>query len=235
MTESIKALLPKIQDHQLFREHDFRLIGGTALSYYLNHRISEDLDFCTVADLPLDAIAAFVSDCVGLFGEENVDYLAPSQGMVDDFEIHGERVEDYLQNWKIGNVRVTFFDGREGTGTREILAENDFTQRGAIRIAGLETIFKLKSLMFYKRSKSRDLFDMLTFYAQDDSRFSPERTKRLIQMYEQAYRGEEGFALWRHAFEHRPYDRFRDEGLHGLTAEVRSFAQMKEALLRRFA
>ncbi|MHC3994337.1 nucleotidyl transferase AbiEii/AbiGii toxin family protein [Thiomicrolovo sp. ZZH C-3] len=234
MTESIRELLPHIQDHALFRDHDFRLVGGTALSYHLEHRISEDLDFCTVSDLPLDSIAGFISDCVDVLGEENVDFIAPAQGVIDDFEIHGERVEDYLQNWKIGNVRVTFFDGREGTGTREILAENDFTTIGNIRIAGPETIFKLKSLMFYKRSKSRDLFDMLSFYGLNDPKYSPQETKRLIEQYEPAYRGKEGFALWLHAFEHRPYDRYRDEGLHGLTHEVKSFDEMKKEILELF-
>ncbi len=46
MTENIKELLLKIQEHKLFFDYDFRLIGGTALSYHLNHRLSEDLDFC---------------------------------------------------------------------------------------------------------------------------------------------------------------------------------------------
>lgn len=234
MTESIKALLPYIQTHKLFREHDFRLIGGTALSYHLEHRISEDLDFCTVSDLPVEAIAEFISDCVSTFGEENVDFIEPAQGVVDDFEIHGERVEDYLQNWKIGKVRVTFFDGREGAGTREVLAENDFTMRGNIKIAGLQTIFKLKSLMFYKRSKSRDLFDMLTFYNLNDPKYAPQETKRLIEQYEPAYRGKEGFALWRHAYEHRSYDKYRDEGLHGLTVEPKSFHEMKKDILELF-
>ncbi len=234
MTESIKALLPHIQDHDLFREHDFRLVGGTALSYHLGHRISEDLDFCTVSDLPTDAIAGFIADCVSVFGTENVDFIPPAQGIIDDFEIHGEHVENYLQNWKIGNVRVTFFDGRESVGMREILAENDFSSIGCIRIAGLDTIFKLKSLMFYKRSKSRDLFDMLTFYRLNDPKYSPQETKRLIEQYEPAYRGKDGFALWLHAYGHRPYDRYRDEGLHGLTMEAKSFHEMKREILELF-
>jgi len=152
MTDNIKQLLPLIENHAVFTEHDFRLIGGTALSYHLQHRISEDLDFCIAANLPTEAIADFITSCVERFGEEQIDFIAPSQATKDDFEIHGDTVENYLQNWKIKNVRVTFFDAREGVGTKEILAENDFTQIGNIKISGLDTIFKLKSLMFYKRS-----------------------------------------------------------------------------------
>jgi len=128
MTDNIKQLLPLIEKHSIFTEYDFRLIGGTALSYHLQHRISEDLDFCIAGDLPTDAIADFIAICVEQFGEEQIDFIEPSQATKDDFEIHADTVENYLQNWKIKDVRVTFFDSREGVGTREILAENDYTQ-----------------------------------------------------------------------------------------------------------
>jgi hypothetical protein len=51
MTEAIKKILPVIQNHEIFKQHDFRLVGGTALSYHINHRISEDLDFCLTHEL----------------------------------------------------------------------------------------------------------------------------------------------------------------------------------------
>ena len=56
MTEAIKKILPIIQDHDIFTKHDFRLVGGTALSYHINHRIFEDLDFCLTQELPLEDI-----------------------------------------------------------------------------------------------------------------------------------------------------------------------------------
>lgn len=34
MTEAIEQILPIIQDHEIFKKHDFRLVGGTALSYH---------------------------------------------------------------------------------------------------------------------------------------------------------------------------------------------------------
>jgi len=56
MTEQIKKILPDIQEHNVFKDYGFRLIGGTALSYYLQHRLSEDLDFCKMGKLPREAI-----------------------------------------------------------------------------------------------------------------------------------------------------------------------------------
>ncbi len=38
MTEQIKKILPDIQEHYVFKDYDFRLIGGTALAYHLQLR-----------------------------------------------------------------------------------------------------------------------------------------------------------------------------------------------------
>ena len=45
MTQELKYVLDKIKNHEIFIKNDFRLVGGTALSYHINHRLSEDLDF----------------------------------------------------------------------------------------------------------------------------------------------------------------------------------------------
>ena len=45
MLEKTQKLLDILCNDRLFEDTDIRFIGGTALSYYLNHRLSEDLDF----------------------------------------------------------------------------------------------------------------------------------------------------------------------------------------------
>ncbi len=40
MTQDVETLLHKIQNNEVFK--DFYFIGGTALSYYLSHRVSYD-------------------------------------------------------------------------------------------------------------------------------------------------------------------------------------------------
>lgn len=49
MLEKAKNVLEVIVNNQLFKEHDIRFVGGTALSYLVNHRLSEDLDFAMLA------------------------------------------------------------------------------------------------------------------------------------------------------------------------------------------
>ena len=60
MKKKTEALAKKIAG-EAFLEH-FRLVGGTALSVYLKHRLSEDLDFATAeGKLPEEAISEKVA------------------------------------------------------------------------------------------------------------------------------------------------------------------------------
>ena len=43
--EKTKEVLEIICNDDLFKNFDIRFVGGTALSYRINHRLSEDLDF----------------------------------------------------------------------------------------------------------------------------------------------------------------------------------------------
>ena len=43
MTDNVKQALDKIKDNKIFND-ELYFSGGTALTYYLNHRISEDMD-----------------------------------------------------------------------------------------------------------------------------------------------------------------------------------------------
>ena len=235
MTEQIKALLPYIQDHPIFETYDFRLVGGTALSYHIGHRLSEDLDFCIIGELPRDALEAFIEHCVDTLGMDNIEYIEPTQAMVEDFLIGGDRVERYLQTWMVGGVKLQFFDGSSNLGTRELFADDRFTTLGTIKVASLETIFKMKSLMFYKRTKARDLFDMLSLYALKNDAFTPLQTKTLIQQYDRLYYDNHSFhELWLKSFAKKTYVPLRDEGLTGLTSQPRTFQQMRQELVSLF-
>ena len=50
MTLSVKTALTKLASTSLF-EKELYFIGGTALAYHLNHRISEDIDVISPAKL----------------------------------------------------------------------------------------------------------------------------------------------------------------------------------------
>ncbi|MDQ1340864.1 MAG: hypothetical protein QG567_2022 [Campylobacterota bacterium] len=232
MTENIKNLLLNIKEHGIFKDFDFRLIGGTALSHHLNHRLSEDLDFCIMGKLPRRAIAEFISRCVDLYNEDKVDFIEFSQGKLLDFQINCEDIMDYEQNWKIAGVKVTFFDGSDNRGVRDIFKNDCFVQEGNIKIASVDSIFAMKSLMFYNRAKSRDYFDLLCMYEHDKSRYSVEKTLALIQKYEMAYQGEDGMKLFLQKLEYPPYSKERDEPLVGLISYPEDFKTLSNRLVK---
>jgi len=52
MTANVITLLEKIKELEIFDSHPLYFVGGTALTYYLEHRISEDIDIIGIAPLP---------------------------------------------------------------------------------------------------------------------------------------------------------------------------------------
>jgi predicted nucleotidyltransferase component of viral defense system len=232
MTQAIRQLLPHIQDHEIFLKNDFRLVGGTALSYHIEHRISEDLDFCLTQELPLSDIEAFIKHCTDIFGFDKIEYIEPSRAIMEDFLLGGDNVEYYLQTWMINGVKIQFFDGGSNAGTKEFFAEDQYTKIGHIKVSSVDTIFKMKSMMFYKRTKSRDLFDMLMMYKLPEEKYTPKATRELIMKHDPLYCTEDYFqTMWLDSFKTKKYLSERDEGLAGLTEEVKSFEEMRKELI----
>ena len=50
MTASVKKAIEKIYNNDIFND-ELYFIGGTALAYYLNHRVSEDIDIVSSSSL----------------------------------------------------------------------------------------------------------------------------------------------------------------------------------------
>ena len=55
MTANVIKVLEKIQDSSLFTG-ELYFVGGTALSYYLHHRVSEDIDIVSAKKLEYKTI-----------------------------------------------------------------------------------------------------------------------------------------------------------------------------------
>lgn len=227
MTKELLYVLDTIKHHELFKNNDFRLVGGTALSYHIKHRLSEDLDFFLLKKLPRDDIDNFIEFCIDILGEDKVLPMQLSDSAIYDFSKNSEDINDYQQDWSINGVKITFAECSENIGLNELLVNDDVVVDGNIKIASVDTIFKMKSLMFYKRTKSRDYFDLLTLY---EKGFSPKDTLEVIQKYELAYK-DEGINLLYLKLENQEYKKELDEPLTGLTQEVRSFIDMKNELL----
>ena len=141
----------------------FVLIGGSAITLHIHHRLSEDLDFAWAGPrLPrasLDVLRRTLSQA-GLIFQRDDDPAA-----ADEFEIAGMDLHDHQQDFLVsGKVKVSFFTADEPL-TRVLSEENPGT---GPRIASLDELFASKCLVAASRSKSRDWFDLYYLMTRHD-------------------------------------------------------------------
>lgn len=101
MLEKTKNVLEVIANNQLFKQHDIRFVGGTALSYLINHRLSEDLDFAML-ELCRDEVEAMMLsyDAMQINHENTV---------LDYVKNEGGDLYDYHLKYILDGVKVEFF------------------------------------------------------------------------------------------------------------------------------
>jgi len=150
-----KALLESFSRIDLFAKHQAILIGGTSLAYHLGHRESFDLDICfPFSDtLPkLDFLDSF----------EEVIPLEFDRAIIDTAINEGGDINEVMQRYIINGVKVDFVvNPSSNIYESEILQNDKSTQLGTLRIASVDSIFKLKSLLLLDRNKIRDLYDVV--------------------------------------------------------------------------
>jgi len=150
-----KALLESFSHIDLFDKHQAILIGGTALAYYLGHRESFDLDICFPSSdtLPkLDFLESF----------EEVIPLEFDKAVIDTAINEGGDITEAMQRYIINGVKVDFvINPSSNIYEIEILQNDRSTQLGTMRIASVDSIFKLKVLLLLDRNKIRDLYDVV--------------------------------------------------------------------------
>ncbi len=135
--------------------NQFYLIGGTAISLHIGHRLSEDLDFITKEQkLPSAAIQATLDKLrqMGIQVTRNDDATT-----YDEFQIAGMELHDYSQNFIVGKkCKVTFFtaDDHHARLLQSTLSPNGFS------IATLDELQDLKAVVCASRSSSRDWLDL---------------------------------------------------------------------------
>lgn len=145
---------------EFLREHPaltgFVLVGGTALTLHIGHRLSEDLDFGFGAlKLPRARLDALRRS--GL--EHGFPFVGNDEpNDVDDFAIAGMDMHDYQQNYLVARtVKATFF-----CPDPEVVVHLAPSAERGPRIATLDEIFAMKCLVSADRSKTRDWFDLYT-------------------------------------------------------------------------
>jgi len=154
MTVNVTNALESIKSLSLFNDSSFYFIGGTALAYYLQHRISEDIDIISNQTLPYKNIIATIESIGGRkLRDENalalrLAGLFPDEYMLK-FDLHGVKLEFFkastpMQNSIVANATITKYSDSN------------------LNMLDVKSIAKLKLLALLSRNKSRDIFDFKT-------------------------------------------------------------------------
>jgi len=214
-----KALLESFSRIDLFAEHQAILIGGTALAYHLGHRESFDLDICFPSSdtLPkLDFLDSF----------EEVIPLEHDRAIIDTAINEGGDITKVMQRYIINGVKVDFvINPSSNIYESEILQNDNARELGTLRIASIESIFKLKSLLLIDRNKIRDLYDVV--YMLKTCGFSGKNLIETIMHYRITYQPQHIIDL----IKAKKEDPFDFEGIENATMNLTQYDALKNELL----
>ncbi|QOR61125.1 nucleotidyl transferase AbiEii/AbiGii toxin family protein [Sulfurovum sp. ST-21] len=214
-----QTLLERFSQIDMFAEHQAILMGGTALAYHLKHRESFDLDICFpfAEKLPsMDFLETF----------EDVTSLEFDRAIIDTAINEGGDIHELMQRYIINGVKVDFVINPSSNIYESKILQNDTgTQLGTLRIASVESIFKLKVLLLLDRNKIRDLYDVV--YMFKHCRFSGKDLLQTITHYRITYRPEHIIDLLKAKKE----DPFDFEGIENGVMDLREYDKLKNELL----
>lgn len=214
--EQIKKAMPEAT-FELFTEgfsdieyiSNWTLVGGTALSIHLQHRLSEDLDFF-IEKSTLDQERTHIEKMITDLEEKGYDCVVTHNNSENlDYEIEG--------------VKVTFFS----SGLKNL--KSNYSSYKNIEVASIETIIvmKMEAIISY-RTKTRDFYDLYTIAEEEDiSIFT------MLDMYNNhsTKKGKEELLYTRFVTNHLDGD---DEGLDGMEVKKKSmsnFPKLREWII----
>ena len=150
MTSNVISTLNKIKNLEVFKD-ELYFIGGTALSYFINHRISEDIDIVSPKTVNYKRIIPLMST----IGAKKVD-----DENIMSLRLAGLFPDEYILKFILDDVKIEFFFANRPI-QKEILKELTFTnyENSNLKILDLKLIVSLKLVALFQRDKSRDLFD----------------------------------------------------------------------------
>jgi predicted nucleotidyltransferase component of viral defense system len=178
-----------IKDSDLFSE--YLLIGGTALSMQLQHRLSEDIDFCKWQDDPV-------------IRNKEIDWPVIEKYLKKLGSVKTEILDLYQVNFVVRDVRLSFYSNPITT-FREIIKGPGF---GKIQLPTVESIGAMKLEVISRRNIYRDYYDIYSILRENLSlkelvlkagRYSCHRmnTKMMLSIISDVsrFRKEENFSL----------------------------------------
>ncbi len=157
MLPKTKEVLDFIANDELFKKYDIRFVGGTALSYLINHRLSEDLDFATLILEPYQVEE--IEEMIKKYGGEKLEHnITMEEYTLND----GEDIDLIYIKFMINGVKIEFFTPPFNLAEVSVWKNDKYTYYGdtTLKVASLNTIIYMKTMAFWNRKKYRDLFDI---------------------------------------------------------------------------
>jgi hypothetical protein len=157
MPPATAALFAETRENPLL--DSFILIGGTALSLHIGHRVSEDLDFIThLPKLPRAALKELERELTAN-GHEITHVVHPEA--YEDFQNAGLDLADSSQDWIVDrSVKLTFFVAEPQHAKLLTETESERGRTNGFGIAAFHELCRLKATVTAARSKSRDWLDL---------------------------------------------------------------------------
>lgn len=136
----------------------FILVGGSALTLRLGHRVSEDLDLAFIGKrLP----RAGLDILIRLAAQHGFEFRRnDNEAALEQFLQAGMELHDHQQDFVVNNaVKVSFFMPQGGI--EKVLKPGSET---GVRLAELDELFRSKCLVSALRSKTRDWLDLYLLF-----------------------------------------------------------------------
>jgi hypothetical protein len=154
-----RAMFEYLSSSEAMKATGATLMGGTALTLLIGHRLSEDLDFfCFQDKLPVE-----VNSLIMLLKKTHSVHSTLTPSQISQARINGYNIEDYIREYLIDGVKVSFGVINKGGVSRSHYFKNAtvIDYQAAFNILDLDSLFKSKSVVLSDRIKSRDLFDLM--------------------------------------------------------------------------
>jgi predicted nucleotidyltransferase component of viral defense system len=214
MLKKTKKVLDRISHHEFFSLYDIRFVGGTALSYLIHHRLSEDLDFAM-----LELAPESIKEMMNSFGATLLQHNITA---VEYAKNDGENLENYHLKFLLNDVKVEFFTPPFNLFEKEIWENESITiyENSNLKVASFKTIMYMKTMAFWNRKKYRDLFDIYyVLHNYDD--FNVETFVELYLKYNITY--DKKTLYEKVKSKNSFYEKLDDEGLYTLVEDPKPY------------
>lgn len=141
LSPDTEQVLNLIKRYELLK--DYILIGGTALSIQIHHRLSEDLDFCKWQDDP------------GIQNKE-ISWPEIERSLKLSGTVKTDILDLYQVNFSLNNIKISFYSNALAS-SREIQTSFAFDK---IRLADIKSLGAMKLEVMSRRNLFRDYYDI---------------------------------------------------------------------------